>query len=78
MQHYSELEPEHIMLECRRCGEMMVLLGREEDWHSEGRNVFECECGESLTISANRVGEEALSARQLLRSLRASDDRFVR
>ncbi len=78
MRHYSELEPEHIMLECRRCGEMMVLLGREEDWRSEGRNVFECECGESLTISANRVGEEALSARQLLRSLRASDGRFVR
>ena len=56
----------------------MVLLGREEDWHSEGRNIFECECGESLSISANRIGEEALSARQLLRNLRASDGRFVR
>jgi hypothetical protein len=31
MRHYSELESERIVLECR-CGEMMILLGHEEDW----------------------------------------------
>jgi hypothetical protein len=47
-----------ITLECE-CGESLVLLGREDDWYLEGQPVFECECGEWLTITNNRVGEEA-------------------
>ncbi len=63
---------ERIVLECR-CGERMVLLGLEEDWGSEGRTAFKCECGEELTL-ADRLDEEALGAKGLLRRLRAPDD----
>jgi hypothetical protein len=69
MRHYSEFEPERIVLECRRCAEMLVLIGREEDWRSEGRSIFQCECGEGLTIPANRVREEH-DLEPLLRRLR--------
>ncbi len=40
---------ERIVLECDQCAERMVLFGTEEDWQSE-RTVFECECGEVLTL----------------------------
>ena len=43
-----------IVLECG-CGERLVLLGREEDWYSEGRTTFECECGKKLTLDDDRV-----------------------
>jgi hypothetical protein len=46
-----------IVLECASCGERLVLLGREEDWSSEGRGAFACECGAELTL-ADRVGED--------------------
>ena len=73
---------ERIVLECG-CGEIVVLLGHEDDWYSEGRTVFECECGEMLTL-ADRVDkeesafgegldEENLSVRDLLRNLRSPD-----
>jgi hypothetical protein len=75
MQHFVELESERIVLECRRCGEMMILLGREEDWYSEGRTIFGCECGESLTIAANRLAEEVFSIKQLLRGMRVPNGR---
>jgi hypothetical protein len=51
---------------------MIVLLGREDDWHSEGRTVFECECGAKLTL-ADRLDEEALSIKKLLRDLGATN-----
>jgi hypothetical protein len=63
---------EHIVLECR-CGERLILLGFESDWHSEGRTTFECECGEKLTL-ADRLDEEAASLKALLHRFRASDD----
>jgi hypothetical protein len=69
MRRYSELESERIVLECR-CGEMMILLGREEDWRLEGQTIFECECGERLSIADNRVDEEVLDIKQLIRGLR--------
>ena len=73
---------ERIVLECG-CGEIVVLLGREDDWYSEGRTVFECECGRMLTL-ADRVDkeesafgegldEEAPSVRDLLRNLRSPE-----
>ncbi len=46
-----------IVLECANCEERMVLLGREEDWLST-RTVFECECGQSLSLAGNRIAEE--------------------
>jgi hypothetical protein len=44
----------YVVLECR-CGERLVLIGHEEDWHSEGRNAFDCECGKKLTFDTNRI-----------------------
>jgi hypothetical protein len=64
MQQVSEIVPERfitcsksIVLECR-CGEKLILLGREADWRKEGRTVFACGgCGKkhSLADSPRRV-----------------------
>ena len=52
MQRTWEIETsQRIVLGCG-CGERIVLLGREDDWYAEGRNTFECECGEELTLAA--------------------------
>ena len=38
------------------CREKLILLGREEDWYSEGRTTFEChQCGGAISL-ANLVG----------------------
>ena len=75
---------ERVVLECHQCEERLVLLGREEDWYSEGRTVFECECGEMLTFADrfeeettldDDFDEEAFGVRELLRSLRTLDRR---
>jgi hypothetical protein len=43
--------PDRTVLRCR-CGESLILLGREEDWYSEGRTTFECyQCGGSLSLA---------------------------
>jgi hypothetical protein len=56
VQRISELElSDHIVLGCRTCGERVVLLGRVDDWYSEGRRSFACECGTKLTL-AERTG----------------------
>jgi hypothetical protein len=68
----SVLFSESIILGCK-CGERLVLLGFEEDWDSEGRTTFECECGEKLTF-ADRL-DEAGGFKGLLRRFRTSDDR---
>ncbi|HVF01477.1 MAG TPA: hypothetical protein VNA27_09120 [Rubrobacteraceae bacterium] len=39
------------------CGENLVVLGREKEWHSRNP-IFECECGEHLTLPAKNVGQE--------------------
>jgi hypothetical protein len=57
---------EHIVLECDKCGERLILLGFESDWHSEGRTTFECECGEKLTL-ADRIDGETARLKALLR-----------
>ncbi len=69
MQRISELElSDHIVLRCGACGERVVLLGREDDWYSEGRSSFACGCGARLTL-ADRVGEEGLAIVELMRGL---------
>ena len=57
---------DRILLRCRRCGGLVVLLGREEDWYFLGeRRVFACGgCGKELTL-AHRVGEEVLDVAEL-------------
>ena len=43
--------PDRTVLGCR-CGERLILLGREEDWYSEGRTTFECrQCGGPLSLA---------------------------
>ena len=56
-----------IVLVCSGCGELVILLGREEDWSREHRNAFECSgCGKRLTL-ADRFGRKAYHIRTLLR-----------
>ena len=63
-----------ILLRCKKCRQMLVLLGLEEDWISEGRTEFECSCGKRLTLGRDRVREQEDEAdtgvRDLIRSLR--------
>jgi hypothetical protein len=57
----SEMEPSgRIVLECG-CGERLVLLGREDDWHAEGRRTFACECGNELTLADRRAEESDIA-----------------
>ena len=52
MKRCWEFEPDRIILECHQCEEMIILLGREEDWYTEeGHIFFECQCGQILAIS---------------------------
>lgn len=60
---------ESIVLDCR-CGEKLILLGREDDWRSRNA-IFRCHCGEKLTLE-DRIGEEALKIKELLRNLEAT------
>lgn len=71
----------HAVLQCQ-CGERLVLLGREEDWYTEGRTTFECGgCGRGVTLIDHLedvrppaliggLNEEAENIRDLLRSLK--------
>ena len=62
MQSDSESEryvlcPDRTVLGCRRCRESLILLGREEDWDSEGRTTFECHhCGGAISLANNLDG----------------------
>jgi hypothetical protein len=48
--------PDRTVLGCR-CGESLILLGREEDWYSEGRTTFEChQCGGAVSLANNLDG----------------------
>ena len=57
MQHFPE---QQIVLTCVECEEKLIILGSEEDWRSR-RPVFQCECGQKLTLDG-RTDEEALAA----------------
>jgi hypothetical protein len=48
-----------MVLECGGCGERLILLGLKEDWISEQRTNFECQCGQSLTL-ADRLDEDVV------------------
>ena len=51
-----------IVLECT-CGERIVLLGQEADWHSEEHTVFECGGCEKKLVLTTRFGEESFKAK---------------
>lgn len=74
MQRISELElSDRIVLRCGACGERVVLLGREDDWYSEGRSSFACGCGAKLTL-ADRVGEMEFSVAKLMWGVRTTEE----
>src|SRR3954471_11379873 len=62
---------EGIILRCR-CGEKLVLLGLEEDWHSE-KTSFKCECGAELTLADRTEGGTLPIGRLLRESIRAQN-----
>lgn len=67
MRRSSEIEASgRIVLECG-CGERLVLLGREDDWYSEGRGTFACECGNELALSDRML--ESFDFARLIRGL---------
>jgi hypothetical protein len=68
VEHCEELEPEGGVLECRACGGAKVFSSREKDCCSEGHTTFDLQCGESLAIAANHIGEGA-GIKQLLSAL---------
>jgi hypothetical protein len=63
MQHVSVAPPPlesfvdcstSIVIDCR-CGEKLLLLGRESDWGSEGRTALECGgCENKLSLKDGR------------------------
>ncbi len=50
--------PGRMTLECG-CGERLILLGLKEDWLSEQRTNFDCQCGQTLTL-ADRLDEDVV------------------
>lgn len=69
MQHHVELEPGRGVLERRVRGEETVFLDHEEERYSEDHADSILQCGESLAIAANRIGEEDFGVKRLLRGL---------
>lgn len=47
-----ELEPDRIVLECYQCGELVIVLGGEENWCADENIFFECWCGQRLMITS--------------------------
>lgn len=58
MQHYVELELGRSTLEYRACEEEAVLLDQDD--------ASILQCGESLAVAANRIGEDVFGVKQLL------------
>jgi hypothetical protein len=49
--------PDRTVLGCRLCRESLILLGREQDWYSEGRTIFECyQCGGAISFADDLDG----------------------
>ena len=44
-------EPDRIVLRCHQCGEVIIVLGYEQNWYVEGNISFECQCGQRLSIA---------------------------
>jgi hypothetical protein len=66
-EHYFIDCSKSIVLDCRHCGEKLILLGEEADWRSRNA-IFRCHCGEKLTLD-DRIDEEALKIKEFVRNL---------
>lgn len=51
MQHYKELESE---------------ASQEVDWYPEEDTICDLQCGDSLAVATNRIGEEDFGVKNLL------------
>jgi len=60
---------ESVVLDCR-CGEKLILLGRETVWRLRNA-IFRCCCEENLTLD-ERTDEEAIRIEELVRNLRVT------
>ena len=61
--------PERVILVCEECGERMVLADPLSVWLSEGSGtVFECECGQGVTLASRLPDEESETLRGRTRS----------
>ena len=82
MRNPTRIEPtmRRTILACN-CGELLVVLGGEDEWRSEGPAVFECGACDSLITLPERKGRRrgrkgadyrSLSIEELLEELRTT------
>ncbi len=55
-----------MVLECG-CGDRLFLLGLKEDWLSEQRTNFECQCGQMLTLADQLEEDVVQEFRRIMR-----------
>ena len=80
MRNPTQIEPamKRTILACK-CGELLVVLGSEDQWRYEGRTAFECgACDSRITLperedrrGQERAGYRSLSVGELVEELRA-------
>ena len=82
MRNVTEIDPtERTILACG-CGELLILLGSQDDWRSEGQASFECgACDSRITLPENdgrqemqgqgKVDYRTLSVGELVKELKA-------
>ena len=78
LRNVTEIEPtERTILACG-CGELLIVLGGEDEWRSEGQASFECgACDSRITLPEHderqaKAGYRSLSVGELLEELRAA------
>ncbi len=78
MRNVTDIEPtERTILACG-CGELLIVLGGEDEWRSEGQASFECgACDSRITLPEHDERQEeadyrSLSVGELLEELRAA------
>ena len=59
LRNATEIEPtEHTILACG-CGELLIVLGGEDEWRSEGQASFECgACDSRITLPEHEDGDQ--------------------
>ena len=77
MQDFTEIEQTECKILACNCGELMLMLGSQHEWRSEGRAVFECgACDAKITLPEDEgrkpeeVDYHALSLGELLKELK--------
>jgi hypothetical protein len=82
LRNLAQIDPttQRSILACK-CGELLIVLGGEDEWRSEGPAVFECGACDSLITLPERKGRRrgrkgadyrSLSVEELLEELRTT------